>query len=139
MNPTAIFWPMIAHVALVGFIYGVLRKRRWASVRTGEAKASQFRLRGNEPESSASVSGNLMNQFELPVLLHVACLALFVTNGVSYLTVGLAWLFIAIRCVHTGVALYGNRLRYRAPAFFASVGVMGLLWLVFALHLAGVA
>lgn len=137
MNPTAIFWPMIAHVALVGFIYGVLRQRRWASVRTGEAKASQFRVRGNEPASSASVSGNLMNQFELPVLLHVVCISLFVTAGVSYLTLTLAWAFVATRIAHTGFALYGNRLRYRAPAFFASAGVMGLLWLVFALHIAG--
>lgn len=139
MNPTAIFWPMIAHGALVAFIYGVLRRRRWASVRTGEAKASQFRVRGNEPASSAAVSGNLMNQFELPMLLHVVCISLFVTNGVSYLTLALAWLFIATRVVHTGVALYGNRLRYRAPIFFASAGVMGVLWLVFALHLLGVA
>jgi len=137
MSPTAILWPMIGHAVLVGIVYGVLRVRRYGAVRSGEAKVSQFRERGSEPSSSAAVSGNLMNQFELPMLLHAVCLALYVTNGVSYISVTLAWLFIVLRYVHAAVALTGNRIRYRSPAFAAGAVVMGLLWLYFALHLAG--
>lgn len=54
---------------------------------------SQFKLNGQEPEISAAVSNNLKNQFELPVLFHVACLAFFVTGTVSGVVVALAWLF----------------------------------------------
>ena len=109
MMPTAIFWPMIAHVALVGIVYGVLGLRRRRAVRSGEAKISAFRTRGGaEPATSATASANLMNQFEVPVLLHVVCLALFVTNGVSYLTVALAWLFVALRYVHAWLHLGTN-------------------------------
>lgn len=136
MSPNAILWPMIAHAVLVGIVYGVLRRRRHGAVRSGEAKVSQFRERGSEPASSAAVSGNLMNQFELPMLLHAVCLALFVTNGVSYLSVALAWLFIALRYVHAAIALTGNRIRYRSSAFAAGAVAMGFLWLYFALHLA---
>ena len=138
MNPTAIFWPMIAHVVLVGIVYGFLGARRAAAVRKGEARVSTFKDRGTEPPTSASVSANRMNQFELPVLFHVVCIALFVTAGVSYLTVLLAWVFIALRYVHAGIALFGNEVRLRSPAFAAGALVLGIMWIYFALHLLAV-
>lgn len=139
MSPTAIFWPMIAHVALVGIVYGVLGVRRRRAVRSGEAKISAFRTRGGaEPASSATASANLMNQFEVPVLLHVVCLALFVTAGVSYIAVVLAWLFIALRYAHAWLHLGANYVRHRSGAFAAGVVVLGNLWIYFALHLLGI-
>lgn len=138
MTPTAIFWPMLAHVLLVYIVYLALAVRRRASVRTGEARAAQFKLRGSEPESSITVSSNLMNQFELPVLFHVLCLALFATGGVGAVTLALAWIFIASRYVHAWVHLTSNRLRLRSPLFQFGAFVLGLAWIWFALHLAGV-
>ena len=112
MSPTAIFWPMIAHVALVGIVYGVLGIRRGRALRSGEAKISAFRTRGGaEPASSATASASLMNQFEVPVLLHVVCLALFVTSGVSYLSVVSC---LAVRCLALRPCLAASR-RQRCP------------------------
>lgn len=137
MSPTAIFWPMLAHVLLVYIVYLMLAVRRRATVSSGEARPAQFKLRGSEPESSATVSNNLMNQFELPVLFHMLCLALFVTGGVSVVTVTLAWLFIALRYVHAWVHLTSNRLRLRSPVFRLGAAVLGVAWIWFALHLGG--
>lgn len=137
MTPTAIFWPMLAHVLLVYIVYLVLAVRRRASVRTGEARAAQFKLRGSEPESSITVSSNLMNQFELPVLFHVLCLALFATGGVGAVTLALAWIFVASRYAHAWVHLTSNRLRLRSPLFQFGALVLGLAWIWFALRLAG--
>ncbi|HHZ08608.1 MAG TPA: hypothetical protein GX405_07490 [Rhizobiales bacterium] len=137
MTPTAIFWPMLAHVLLVYIVYVVLSMRRRASVRSGEARAAQFKLRGAEPESSLTVSANLMNQFELPVLFHVLCLALFATGGVGAVALALAWIFIALRYAHAYVHLTSNRLRLRSPLFQLGAAVLGLAWIWFALHLAG--
>jgi len=139
MNQTAIFWPMLAHVLLVYIVYAVMAKRRYGAVRSGEAKASQFKVRGSEPDASATVSNNLMNQFELPVLFHVLCLALYVTNGVNYLTLILMWIFVISRYAHAWVHLTSNRLPLRQNAFAAGVVVLGLCWVWFALHIAGVA
>ena len=139
MNPTAIFWPMIAHVALVCAVYCLLGLRRRNAVMSGAARAGQFKTRAVEPEGSATVAANLMNQFELPVLFHVVCLALFVTNGVSYVAVVLAWLFVLLRYVHAGVHVTSNNLRIRSPVFAAGFVVLVLMWVWFALHLAGVA
>jgi hypothetical protein len=135
MNPTQIFWPMIAHVVLVYIVYLAMYRRRIDAVRSGAARVSQFRGRDSEPETSASSSANLMNQFELPVLFHVVCLALFVTAGVSWLALAMAWLFIASRYVHAWVHLTSNRMRYRHPAFLVGAVLVALLWIYFALHL----
>ncbi len=137
MNQIAIFWPMIAHVLLVYIVYAIMAQRRFGAVRSGAVKASQYRLRGNEPEASAAVSGNLMNQFELPVLFHVLCLALYVTNGVNFLTLVLMWLFVASRYIHAFVHTTSNTLVLRHNAFLFGAVVLALCWIWFALHIAG--
>jgi hypothetical protein len=139
MNQTAIFWPMLAHVLLVYIVYAVMAQRRFGAIRAGKVRASQFKVRGTEPEVSATVSSNLMNQFELPVLFHVLCLALYVTDGVNYLTLLLLWVFVLSRYVHALVHLTSNRLLQRHLAFVAGAVVLGLCWILFALHIAGVA
>lgn len=137
MTPTAIFWPMLAHVLLVYVVYLVLAVRRRAAVRKGEARPAAFKRRGAEPETSITVSGNLMNQFELPVLFHVLGLALFATGGVGAATLALAWIFIALRYAHSWVHLTSNRLRLRNLLFQSGAAVLGLGWIWLALHLAG--
>ncbi|RUU07161.1 hypothetical protein EOD10_32955, partial [Mesorhizobium sp. M7A.T.Ca.TU.009.01.3.2] len=89
MNQTTIFWPVLAHVLLIYIVYCVLGRRRYGAIRSGEAKAGQFKVRSAEPASSVTVAANLTNQFELPVLFYVLCLTLHLTNGVNYLTLSL--------------------------------------------------
>ena len=132
MRQTAIFWPMLAHVLLVYIVYLVMLMRRYGAVKSGEARVSQYKLRSTEPASSVTVANNLINQFELPVLFHVLCLALFVTNGVNYLTLALMWLFIAARYVH------GNHVPHRTSVFFLGAGILLIAWIWFGLHLLGV-
>ncbi|RWM15169.1 MAPEG family protein [Mesorhizobium sp.] len=137
MNQTAIFWPMLAHVLLVYIVYLVMLKRRYLAVKSGEAKISQYKVRSTEPASSVTVANNLINQFELPVLFHVLCLALFVTNGVNYLTLVLMWLFVVTRYVHAWVHLTRNYMLHRSRAFFLGAGILLVAWIWFALHLLG--
>ncbi|UCI06004.1 MAPEG family protein [Mesorhizobium sp. B1-1-8] len=138
MNQTAIFWPMLAHVLLVYLVYGVMFRRRYFAVKSGEAKVGQYKSRSTEPASSVTVANNLINQFELPVLFHVLCLALFVTNGVNYLTLALMWLFVLTRYVHALVHLTSNSLPHRSRVFFLGAGILLVAWIWFALHLLGV-
>ncbi len=91
---TAIFWPMIAHVVLVAIIYRILFAARVAAVKSGKARIEAYRVKGQEPEASALARASLENQFEMPVLFHVCCLALFVTGHASLYPVcspGLSW------------------------------------------------
>ena len=137
MNQTAIIWPMIAHVVLVYAVYILLGIRRVRAVRTGTVEVAQFRTRKQEPDESITAHNNILNQFELPVLFHVVCLALYVTSGVNLVTVVLAWLFIVTRYVHAWVHVTINRLRYRSRLFRAGMVLVGVMWIWLALHIAG--
>lgn len=137
MNQTTIFWPVLAHVLLIYIVYGVLGRRRYGAVSSGEAKAGQFKVRSTEPASSITVAANLTNQFELPVLFYVLCLTLHLTNGVNYLTLALMWIFVASRYFHAWVHLTSNNLRLRSRSFFVGAVILLLAWIWFALHLLG--
>lgn len=135
MTGTAIFWPMIAHVALVVALYALLGLRRGAAVRAGRARISQFRENLNEPQDSLFVRNSLANQFELPVLFHAACLALFVAGAAGAWAVVLAWLFVVSRYVHAFIHVTTNRIRLRQPAFASGFAVLVVLWAMLAVHL----
>lgn len=138
MNQTTIFWPMLAHVLLIYIVYGVLGRRRYGAVKSGEAKVGQYKTRTTEPASSVTVASNLINQFELPVLFYVLCLTLHMTNGVNYLTLALMWIFVASRYFHAWVHLTSNNLLLRSRSFFVGAVIILLGWIWFALHLLGV-
>lgn len=135
MNQTAIFWPMIAHVALVYAIYVLMLLRRKQAIKAGSVKVSQFRENRDEPAESLFVRNNLANQFELPLLFHAACLALYATAGANLFVVILAWLFVLSRYVHAYIHVTSNRIRYRQPAFSAGFIALGLMWIWLALHI----
>ena len=137
MNQSAIFWPMMAHVLLVYGLYGLMFMRRMAAVRSGNARVSQFRENRDEPAESLFVRNSLTNQFELPVLFHAACLALFATGAADEVALALAWLFIASRYVHALIHVTTNRIRHRQPAFTAGLLLLALMWGWLALRLIG--
>lgn len=136
MNSTAIFWPMIAHVALVFAIYALMSRRRVAAIKAGKAKTSQFRENRDEPVESLFARNNLENQFELPVLFHVCCLALFAAGAATWPAVALAWLFVASRYVHAWIHVTTNRIRHRRPAFIAGFVTLATMWAWLAARLA---
>ncbi|QND52061.1 hypothetical protein HB779_09185 [Phyllobacterium sp. 628] len=136
MSQTAIFWPLIALTALVYIVYLLIFLRRRDAIKLGQASARDFRLPLNEPEASVTVIRNLNNLYELPVLFYAVCISLCVVNGVSFLAVVVAWLFVAARVAHTLVHVTSNRLRLRQPIFTIGFILNGILWVILALHLA---
>lgn len=122
----AIFWPMIVQAALTFAVYLVLVSRRRGTV--GAAGAG--------PGKADLAKANLANQFELPVLFQVVCLALYVTNGASWYGVLIAWAFAVSRLAHAFVHLGRNDLKQRGLAFGVGLVAAVLLWLILALHVA---
>lgn len=136
LNTNATLWPMIAHAALVFFLYWLLSKRRFAAVKAGSAEAAQFRENRQEPPESLLVHNNLKNQFELPVLFHAVSLALYVSTADNALTVALGWIFVLSRVAHSYVHITSNRLRHRRPIFLVGFFTLVAMWLWLALWLA---
>jgi hypothetical protein len=128
MTGFEIFWPMVAHVALVFALYGLLSMRRSAVVRAGKAESSQFRENREEPTESLVVRNSIANQFELPVLFHVCCVLLYIADADNLASVGLAWLFVALRYAHAFIHVTSNSLRHRGPLFLASFVTLAAMW-----------
>lgn len=138
MLSNAMLWPMIAHAALIFLLYWLLSKRRFAAVHSGSAQAAQFRENRQEPLESLLVHNNLRNQFELPVLFHAVCLALYISTADNWATVALAWIFVLSRYAHSYIHITSNRLRHRRPLFIIGfVSLVGMwTWLAIWLALA---
>lgn len=129
MTGFEIFWPMVAHVLLVFVLYALLSFRRVGLVRAGKVQVSQFRENRDEPTESLVVRNSIANQFELPVLFHVCCVLLYITEADNIVSLVLAWLFIASRYLHAFVHVTSNRIRYRRPLFMAGVATLGGMWI----------
>jgi hypothetical protein len=74
------------------------------------------------------ISRHFINLFELPVLFYVGVIMTYITHNVSAWLVGLAWLYVALRYVHSAVHLGSNDVRVRVTVYFASALVLLLLW-----------
>jgi len=79
---------------------------------------------------------NYMNLLELPVLFYVVCLILFVTAGAHAFTVAIAWLYVALRMVHSLIHLTYNHVIHRLAVFALSSTALAVLWVLAGLHLA---
>ncbi len=80
-------------------------------------------------------SDNFKNLFEVPVLFYalVACLAAW--DHVTPLFVIGAWLFVALRAVHSFIHCTYNRVMHRFYAYAAGTVLIYALWAVFAFQL----
>lgn len=137
-SSTAIFWPVIAQVALIHAVYFLMLTRRTRAVRAGLAKPQDYWVPAIEPAPSATAARSLVNQFELPVLFFLVCILLYVTAGVSHAVLAVAWLFVLSRLAHAYVHVTSNRLKIRQRLFVTGFVFNFALWVLFAAHIAGV-
>lgn len=138
MSSVAIFWPVVAQVALTLAIYFVMSKRRIAAVKAGQARARDFAV-PCDPELSATAARNVTNQFELPVLFYVACLAFHQVGAVDLVAVILAWAFVVSRVAHAWVHLTTNIVIRRRRVFIVGFLVVAVMWIWFAFRIATMA
>ncbi len=137
MNSEAIFWPVIIQALVTLFLYIPMSARRIASVKLGTAKASDYRLIEKEPEDVRQMTRAIANQYETPILFYAVCLSAYVTQNVGATLLTLAWVYVAVKCVHVFVHTTSNRLRIRRPIFMVSFITLIAMWAVFALQLGG--
>lgn len=138
MTPELILWPVVLLALVTLSMYIPLRRARVASVKSGEVEAGVYRLNEGEPSASKQINNAIANQYETPILFYAACLTAYVSDNVSMGMVVLAWLFMVFKSIHAYVAALDNKLRRRQPTFFLAFGMLILMWLLLAAHLAGI-
>lgn len=80
-------------------------------------------------------SDNFENQFELPVLFYVVCLAYFMTGFTDMFSVVAAWTFVILRALHSLIHCTYNRIMHRFATYFIGALVLWAMWIEFAIQL----
>jgi hypothetical protein len=134
VNPAAIFWPVLALVALTFVVSIVMYRRRIREITAKKIRLAAVALSAGMAAhvEDTRASDNYRNLYEGPVLFYVAALAAFALKVVTPAILLLAWLYVACRIVHTVIHCTTNRVRHRFYAFFASHIVLFALWVVLA-------
>lgn len=132
-----ILLPPVALVALTAVVWVRLYFER-----VGEMRARK--IRPQELATSATGAGvlrnvraadNFRNLFEVPVLFYALCGFLAATGLASGPFVVAAWLFVALRCVHSFIHITYNRVTHRFTVYVASTALLFLMWAAFAVEL----
>jgi len=114
---------------LVAWTFAVLF--RVAFVRLGsKLTPSDFKYgeSSSVPPEVAIPNRNYMNLLELPVLFYVACILLFASGQYAPVSVTVAWLYVALRIVHSLIHLGHNNVMHRLAVFAVSNFVLMGLW-----------
>jgi hypothetical protein len=133
MRPEAIFGPVSVLALWTGGLLLLTGFRRIRAVRAGRVTRNAFRL-GESPEvpDDVAVSNrNLMNLLEMPMLFYVVCLAFYVTRNVRSGVVTAAWIYVALRLIHSWIHLTSNRVLHRLIVFALSNFVLLAIWISF--------
>jgi hypothetical protein len=134
---TGIILPAIALVLLTAIVWvrlyveriGELRQRRI------DPQALATSAAGGQTLQRVQASDNLKNLFEVPVLFYALCAVLASAQNVSAVFVVGAWIYVALRYVHSFIHLTYNRVTYRFAVYALSTVILFALWAVLGMQI----
>jgi hypothetical protein len=123
MDPNLILAPMGALAALTFFVLLAV-------------PALRMTRRGKQDSADGDIPGGLANPnfadlLEMPVLFYTICLMLYVTHRVDQSFVMLAWVYVALRALHSAVHLSYDKLLHRMVLFALSNFTVFAMWVFF--------
>ena len=129
----AILAPFLGMMLLTAFVWAYMYARRLTFIRQHRIPPQELttpeRAAALLPEAVALPANNLRNLLELPVLFYALCLFLYVTGWADGVHVASAWLFVALRAVHSAIHCTVNIVMLRFLSYFAAALV---LWFMLA-------
>lgn len=138
MEVNPIVWTGAVLVALTFFVALVMVRRRVGEMKRERIHPQSVAMSAQVAQRLADsrASDNYRNLLELPVLFYFG-VAVAVAAGVrDPWLLGLAWGFVALRIVHSGIQCSYNKVMHRFQVFLASVLVLALFWIRLAVYLA---
>ncbi|HEX3888068.1 MAG TPA: MAPEG family protein [Phenylobacterium sp.] len=136
MDQHLIFAPMGSLAFLTFGVLLLIPIRRLRAGAAGQIVSDDFKFgeSANVPGHVAIPNRNYMNLLELPMLFYVGSLMFYVTGRVDGLVLGIAWLYVALRIVHSIIHLTYNKVMHRLAPFALSNLVLTAYWLMFFLR-----
>jgi hypothetical protein len=137
MDTRLMYWPAVTMAALTFVVWLHMYFRRIAEMKRErihpQAVATSAQMTARLTDSAAA--DNFRNLFELPVLFYLAVVVAVQTNQVTAITLALAWLFVALRIVHSAIHCTYNKVIHRFYVYVCGGTVLWLLWGVLAIGL----
>lgn len=135
----SMIYPMFVLVLMtfvVGMALGLSRK---ASVRKRHVNPMYYRLMQGDtpPEYVRKLDRNFSNLLEVPVLFYVLGAIVIATGIGNTLIVGMAWVYVALRLVHSAIHITYNYPPHRFLVFLASGLVLLAMWVWLLLAVGG--
>lgn len=136
MQNELIIYPAIGMFALTFGMLMNLGISRLRAIRSREISIKYYQAytEGEQTQRLHILGRHVQNHFEVPPLFYAAVLLLLITHGVGWLSVVLAWLFLALRCLHSVIHLGRNNVSHRFFCFGSSVLVLAGLWATLFIH-----
>ena len=133
----AIFLPALAMVALTIVVW-----LRMYATRIGEMKRERIHPQAVATSaqmaarlSDTRAADNFRNLFELPVLFYLALVVAAMTAQTGAVVLALAWIFVALRLLHSWIHCTYNKVMHRFKAYLAGAVALWALWAVLAFGL----
>ena len=129
----AILLPLVALVLLTAIVAVWMFRRRVAEMRARgirpQAVSTTAQMAALEDTGAAD---NFRNLFETPLLFVAAVLTIYAAALTALPYVVLAWLYVALRVVHSAIQCTYNKVMHRMRAFILSVFVLWAIWALIA-------
>jgi hypothetical protein len=137
MQQANILYPMIALAALTFAVLALIPFQRFRAAGRKQVSVDDFKFgeSAKVPPEVSIPNRNYMNLLELPTLFYVVCLAMFATQTVTSQALGLSWLYVALRTLHSLVHLTYNNVFHRLLFFALSNFALIALWVQWTLLL----
>jgi hypothetical protein len=133
MPQELIFIPMGAMALLTFMVLGMIPARRFRAAFAGRVRPDDFKF-----GESAAVPGdvsipnrNYMNLLELPMLFYVGGLMYYVAGRLDQAALIVAWVYVALRAIHSVIHLSYNNVIHRLIPFALSNFVLLAFWILF--------
>lgn len=131
MQQESIFHPFFAVIMLTLVVWVLMYSRRLRFLHSNKIDLRTV----NTPDRAALIipdrvafpAHNLRNLFEAPAIFYAVCLYLYVTESVDQVYVIAAWLFFALRVVHSLIHCTSNNVFRRFLAYFLSAIVLWIM------------
>ena len=127
---SAIVSPMCAYTLFLFAIWALLGYVRISGGLRGTIPAQYLRVGEGPlpPAKIVDIHHHFSNQFEVPLLFYLGCIAALVTESVDRATLTLAWSFVGLRVVHTAIVLVNNKPRIRVAPYVLSTFAVWAMW-----------
>ena len=133
----AMMGPILAQVGLTLVTLLILYARRIPAMvavkPTNETMQDKKSLQAL-PAPARFAAENYNHQFEAPVLFYVMCIGAMVAGLANEASLMLAWVYVALRALHTAIHITYNRVMHRFMVFLTSSIVLIAMFGVLAMQ-----